>query len=279
MCLGGLEQNSRSRNGPSSRLHSRFLLVEASEVATEMSGSSLRFLMFIAAFVAFAAQTIAAQRTGTKLEWPALRFHFTIKKETMKVYDQTSFDMYANPTVQDANKNVLYDVYATFTQPKALHNYTLVDGIAYSEMTPFTTGSSSGVPTPLTVCLDSESGKLPAINSIVAAVSEATAASGNGSAASTCTTGGAYETTINGADYEICVTGTTGFTMKGSDMEVSVEYLDNQIDIKPPTMDRKEASRCKDLGLSSSVSAIGHALLTGEPMPSKTTGKRGINLD
>ncbi|KAG6964814.1 hypothetical protein JG688_00007529 [Phytophthora aleatoria] len=247
-----------------------------------MSGSSLRFLVVAAAFAAFAAQTSTAQRkleTGTKLEWPALRFHFTIKQESMKVYDQTSFDMYANPIVLDANKDVLYDVYATFTQPKALHNYTLVDGIAYSEMTPFTTGSSSGTPTPQTVCLDSESGKLPAINSIVAAVNEATAASGNGSAASTCATGSSYDTTINGGDYEVCVSGTTGFTMQGRDMDVSVEYLESHIDIRPPTMDRISASKCSDLGLSSSVSAIGHALLTGEPMPSGKKGKRGIDLD
>ncbi|KAK1929114.1 hypothetical protein P3T76_015407 [Phytophthora citrophthora] len=241
-----------------------------------MSVVTLRFLLLVVTFAFAAAQR--KLETGTKLEWPALRFHFTIKQESMKVYDQTSFDMYANPIVLDANKNVLYDVYATFTLPKALHNYTLVDGIAYSESTPFTTGSSSGTPTPQTVCLDTESGKLPAINSIVEAVNEATAASGNGSASSTCATGSSYETEINGGDYTICVSGTTGFTMKGADMDISVEYLESHIDIQPPTLDRVAASKCKDLGLSSSVSAIGHALLTGEPMPTRKA-KRGIDLD
>ncbi|KAG7387361.1 hypothetical protein PHYPSEUDO_014385 [Phytophthora pseudosyringae] len=238
-----------------------------------MSGSSLRVLLALATLVAFAGKTTSAHRkleTGTKLEWPALRFHFTIKQESVKVYDQSSFDMYANPIVLDDNKDVLYDVYATFTQPKALHNYTLVDGIAYSELTPFTTGSSSGTPTPQVVCLDTESGKLPAINSIVAAVNEATNSSGNGTVASTCATGTSYETAINGGDYEVCVSGTTGFTMQGSLMDISVNYLDSHIDIRPPTMDRAAASKCSNLGLSSSVSPIGHALLTGEPMPTGT---------
>ncbi|KAG1687637.1 hypothetical protein DVH05_004667 [Phytophthora capsici] len=240
-----------------------------------MSRMTLRFLLLVATFAFAVAQR--KLETGTKLEWPALRFHFTIKQENMKVYDQTSFDMYANPIVLDANKDVLYDVYATFTQPKALHNYTLVDGIAYSESTPFTTGSSSGIPTPQTVCLDTESGKLPAINSIVEAVNEATAASG--SASSTCATGSSYETEINGGDYTICVSGTTGFTMQSTDMDISVEYLESHIDIQPPTLGRVAVSKCKDLGLSSSVSTIGHALLTGEPMPTRTKTKRGIDLD
>ncbi|OWY97902.1 hypothetical protein PHMEG_00031456 [Phytophthora megakarya] len=250
-----------------------------------MSGTTLSFLVLITTFVAIAAQRtnlVNQQRkleTGTKLEWPALRFKFTIKADAMKVYDQTSFDMYANPVVLDDNKDVLYDVYATFTQPKAVHNYTLVDGIAYSEMTPFSTGSSSGTPTPQTVCLDTESGKLPAINSIVAAVNEAIVASGNGSTASTCSTGTSYETTINGGDYTICVSGTTGFTMQGTEMDVSVEYLESHIVIEPPMMEATAAAKCTDLGLSSSVSAIGHALLTGEPMPTRKKAKRGLDME
>jgi len=181
--------------------------------------------------------------------------------------------MYANPVVMDNNRNVLYDVYATFTEPKALHNYTLVDGIAYSEATPFSTGSSSGAPTPLVVCLDTESGKLPAINSIVAAVNEATAVSGNGTVVVQCPTGGSYATAVNGIDYTVCVSGTTGFTMQGSDMDVSVEYLESQIGIVAPTPDAEVGRECQEMGLSSSVSPIGHALLTGEPMPSRRKAK------
>lgn len=255
-----------------------------------MSAPSLSLLVVVATIVAFTAPTIAIQTNsavqrhlekGTPLEWPALRFHFTIKKDTLKVYDQTSFDMYANPVVMDDNQNVLYDVYATFTQAKSLHNYTLVNGIAYSEMTPFSTGSSSAAPTPVVACLDTESGKLPAINSIVASVNEATAAAnqtGNSSVVSTCATGSLYEMALNGANYTVCVSGTTGFTMQGSDMDVSVEYLESHIDIKAPTMEATAADKCSAMGLSSSVSDIGHSLLTGEPMPSGHKPKRGVAL-
>ncbi|KAL3658078.1 hypothetical protein V7S43_016921 [Phytophthora oleae] len=197
-------------------------------------------------------------KTGTPLSWPGLRFHFSLKKDTMKVYGMTTFDMYANPTVLDNNKNVLYDVYATFTDSKAVHNYTLVNGVAYSESTPFTTGSSSGTPTPLVSCLDKEFDKLPEVNSIVSAVNSVTE-TGNSTA---CTTGASYKTAFKGIDYTLCVSGTTGFTFQGVDMDVSVEYLESHIEVVAPTMDPK-AHKCVSKALSTSTTTIGHALLTG----------------
>ncbi|KAG7387360.1 hypothetical protein PHYPSEUDO_014384 [Phytophthora pseudosyringae] len=204
-------------------------------------------------------------KTGTPLSWPALRFHFSLKKDTMKVYGMTTFDMYANPIVLDNNKNVLYDAYATFTDSKGVHNYTLVNGVPYSESTPFTTGSSSGTPTPLVACLDAEFDKLPELNSIVAAVNAVTV-SGSGSAASACSTGSSYKTAMKGVDYAVCVSGTTGFTVQGSDMDVSVEYLESHIEIQRPTMDPK-AQKCASKASSTSTTSIGHALLTGAPIP------------
>ncbi|KAF4131842.1 hypothetical protein GN958_ATG18875 [Phytophthora infestans] len=160
-------------------------------------------------------------KTGTPLAWPALRFHFSTKQDTMKVYGMTTFDAYANPIVLDNNKNVLYDVYATVTNSKGVHNYTLVNGVAYSETTPFTTGSSSSAPTPLVSCVDAEFDKLPAVNSVVAAANEAKP--GNSSTGTACTTGSSYTTAMKGIDYTVCVSGTTGFTFQGRDMDVSVE--------------------------------------------------------
>lgn len=218
-------------------------------------------------------------KTGTPLEWPALRFHFSIKRSSTNIYGQTAFDMYANPIVLDNNKNVLYDVYATFTQDKMLHNYTLVNGIAYSESTPFSTGSSSSAPTPLVECSDAESSKLPAINSIVAAISEATTGSSNGNDAnSQCTTGSVYKTVFSGVDYAVCVS-TTGFTMQGSDMDISVEYLESHINIQPPTMNASADHKCSSKALSTSVTALGHSLLTGEPISTDNTRKLEAAID
>ncbi|OWY90818.1 hypothetical protein PHMEG_00040877, partial [Phytophthora megakarya] len=176
------------------------------------------------------------------------------------VYGQNSFDMYANPIVLDNNKNVLYDVYSTFTEiSKALHNYTLVNGVAYYESTPFATGSSKGTPVPTVSCTDKEFDKLPEVNSFVAGVNEVKAA-GNGT--TTCTTGSSYKTAVKGVEYAVCVTGTTGFSMQSKDMDVTVEYLESHIEIQPPTTKEKCASKAS----STSTTSIGHSLLTGEPI-------------
>ncbi|ETL49060.1 hypothetical protein L916_01389 [Phytophthora nicotianae] len=214
-------------------------------------------------------------KTGTPLAWPALRFHFSLKQDSKKVYGMTTFDMYANPTVLDNNKNVLYDVYATVTDSKAVHNYTLVNGVAYSESTPFMTGSSTGTPTPLVSCEDTEFDKLPEINSIVAAVNEVKA--GNSSTGTACTTGSSYQAAMKGVDYTVCVSGTTGFTVQGRDMDVSVEYLESHIDIQPPTMNSTE--KCKSQASSTSTTPIGHALLTGGPIPKEKGRKLRSEFD
>eukprot|EP00644_Phytophthora_capsici_P013239 jgi/Phyca11/101653/e_gw1.5.594.1 len=211
-------------------------------------------------------------KTGTPLSWPALRFHFSLKKD--KVYGMTTFDMYANPTVLDNNKNVLYDVYATVTDSKAVHNYTLVNGVGYSESTPFTTGSSSGTPTPLVSCSDKEFDKLPEVNSIVSAVNSVTETR-NG----TCTTGTSYKTTFKGVDYTVCVSGTTGFTFQGVDMDLSVEYLESHIEIIAPTMAPK-AQKCTSKASSTSTTTIGHALLTGGALKArKLKGILDLSID
>ncbi|GMG18228.1 unnamed protein product [Phytophthora fragariaefolia] len=245
-----------------------------------MSPSLLKLTVVLAALVAFASETAATRRKlqkGTPLEWPGLRFQFTIKKSTMNVYGQSDFSMYANPVVSNNNAKVVYDVYATFTQNNTLHNYTLVDSIAYFEDTPFSSGS--GVVTPVTKCIDSESGNLPPVNAIVAGINEAKNASslpGNDTAVTECYGGSVYKTQINGADYTLCASGPTGFTMKGSFMDISVLYLESQIEIVPPTM---VARKCPIVATPTSVTPIGHSLLTGEPISSKNARKLKSTFD
>uniref|UniRef100_H3GV50 Uncharacterized protein n=1 Tax=Phytophthora ramorum TaxID=164328 RepID=H3GV50_PHYRM len=236
-----------------------------------MAASRLSFLVAIAASIAFAAaiprQERLLQNKGATLEWPALRLHITIKQDSMKVNGQADFDMYANANVLEGNQKVLYDVYATFTEAKTLYNYTLVDGVGYSEGTPYTTSSSSGVPTPHVKCLDTESGKLPAINSIVAAINKATNSSANSTDPNTqCWTGNLYKTVMNGVDYTVCGSD-VGFTMQSKDMDISAYYLESQIAIVAPTVDPKD--KCQAKASASSVSPIGHSVLTGEPISSK----------
>lgn len=104
----------------------------------------------LTALLSFASETEAFRRNlqkgaplGTPLEWPGLRFQFTIKQSAKNVFGQSDISMYANPVVSNNNAKVLYDVYATFTENNTLHNYTLVDSVAYIEDTPFSSGSGS----------------------------------------------------------------------------------------------------------------------------------------
>ncbi|GMF20902.1 unnamed protein product [Phytophthora lilii] len=242
-----------------------------------MPPSLLKLVVALAAFLVLAAQTSATQHTGerkleagTPLGWPALRFQFTIKRSSMSVFGQTDFSMYANPVVSGKNDKVLYDVYATFTQNNTLHNYTLVDGVSYFEDTPFSSGS--GVVTPVSKCINSESGDLPPVNAIAAAVSEAknvSSSAGHSSTANECWGGNTYTVTVNGIDFSLCASGQIGFTMKGNYMDISVYYLESQIDIQAPTMDAAAARHCPTVASPSVVSPIGHSLLTGEPVSAK----------
>ncbi|KAF4029518.1 hypothetical protein GN244_ATG18735 [Phytophthora infestans] len=111
-------------------------------------------------------------------DWPSLRFHFTLKRSSMKVHGETDFSMYANPILSDSDDKVLYDVFASFTDDTTLYNYTLIDGAAYASTTPFSSSlSDKDKVTPSVDCVDSESGTLPAINAIVTAINKATAVS------------------------------------------------------------------------------------------------------
>ncbi|KAE9312507.1 hypothetical protein PF008_g19949 [Phytophthora fragariae] len=238
-----------------------------------MSPSLFQLAVVLTALLSFASETTAIRRNlqkgaplGTPLEWPGLRFQFTVKRSTMNVYGQSDFAMYANPVVSNNNAKVLYDVYATFTQNNTLHNYTLVDSIAYLEDTPFSSGS--GVVTPVTTCIDSESGILPPVNAIVAGINEAKNATT--AAPSECYGGSSYKTQVNKIDYTVCTSGPTGFTMKSVDMDISVLYLESQIEVVAPSMD---ARKCPRVAMPTSVTPIGHSLLTGDPVSSKNARK------
>ncbi|EGZ14261.1 hypothetical protein PHYSODRAFT_451139, partial [Phytophthora sojae] len=245
-----------------------------------MAPSLLNVAVALTALLSFASETEAFRRNlqkgaplGTPLEWPGLRFQFTIKQSAKNVFGQSDISMYANPVVSNNNAKVLYDVYATFTENNTLHNYTLVDSVAYIEDTPFSSGS--GVVTPVTKCIDSESGALPAVNAIVAGINDAKNAStpsgANATAAPTdCYGGSSYKTQVNKVEYTLCANGPAGFTMKSSDMDISVLYLESQIEVVPPTLN---AAKCPRVAMPTAVTPIGHSLLTGEPISSKNARK------
>ncbi|KAE9316372.1 hypothetical protein PF008_g19022 [Phytophthora fragariae] len=227
-----------------------------------MAPSLLGMASVLMALISIAVGTCAATETT---EWPSLRFHFTLKRSSMKAYGQSEFDMYANPIVPDNQDKVLYDVFATFTEGNALSNYTLIDGVAHSSSTPYSGGPSDNSRATSTVsCLDSEAGKLPAINAIVAAINGATAASGSSSNAIECSNGSLFKVTVNGIDFALCASGPSGFTMQGTDMDITVEFLESAIDIQTPNTTGK--GDCMKVASVSSVTSISKSVLTGQPL-------------
>ncbi|KAE8878507.1 hypothetical protein PF005_g8310 [Phytophthora fragariae] len=79
--------------------------------------SPRRFLIFalltIAAMTAASAEnhhTHAQRRLATSLaNAPSLRLQFTLKRDSMKIYGQSQFYVFANPVVSSDNTSVLYD--------------------------------------------------------------------------------------------------------------------------------------------------------------------------
>ncbi|KAJ8575900.1 hypothetical protein ON010_g3312 [Phytophthora cinnamomi] len=189
--------------------------------------------------------------------WPSLRFHFKLKRSSMNVYGESDFDMYANPVVSDNQDSVLYDAVATFSDESTQINYTLIDGTARMAI------RSSDEDTTVT-CLDTESDKLPPINTITNALNEATAlssASGSGSGAVQCPHGSLFKVLVNGIHFALCASGTSGFTMTGTDVDIVVDYLDYRVEIKKMTSATME---CETVASASPLTALGKSLLTGK---------------
>ncbi|GMG18233.1 unnamed protein product [Phytophthora fragariaefolia] len=231
-----------------------------------MAGSRFSAVLALVVLLVVTVQANEVQKTGTTADWPSLRFHFTLKRDTMKIHGQSQFDIYGNPILK--KDTVLYDAFATFTEHSTLYNYTLLHGIAYSSSVPYT-GSPAGdsKPEPSVACLDEETAKLPSINSIVAAINGAAAAKKTAGITMDCSGGNLFKVMVNRIEFALCATGSTGFKMQGNDMDVSVEFLESHIDILVPKLAEKKRLQCPSVASPNTITPIGKAVLTGQAMP------------
>ncbi|KAE9352241.1 hypothetical protein PF008_g5568 [Phytophthora fragariae] len=146
-------------------------------------------------------------------------------------------------------------------------HYTLmlVNGIAY-----FVT-STSGSQT--AQCLSSS--LLPPLNSIVAALNGATAIAGAsvGNDTIKCASGDLLQATLGDATFVICSSGSDGFTIYDSDLDISVEYLDSPVTITAPTLSDNAALSCETVVTSPKVTSTTLALLTGQSVSSSRSRK------
>ncbi|KAG7394926.1 hypothetical protein PHYBOEH_004447 [Phytophthora boehmeriae] len=195
-----------------------------------------------------------ANFVNTTADWPSLRLNFTIKRRVMEVFGQPSFTMFASPSSSSSNTVILYDAFATFIEDSILFNYTLMDGVSYI------TQSSSNGSLASRRCQTSD--MLLPINSIIAAINNASGISPSKNSI-LCSSGNLFKASVDGTDFALCASGSSGFTMHGSDVDIAVEYMNNQEKIKAPSTNASFTHKCLTTTLSSIVTPIGKALLSG----------------
>ncbi|KAE9177163.1 hypothetical protein PF005_g24614 [Phytophthora fragariae] len=180
----------------------------------------------------------------------------------MYIHGQPDFSVLANPVLtvdNNSSVSILYDTFASFEEGSTVYNYTLVDGIA------FTSHSSFGVSNPLVTCADSS--PVPSINSIVSALSGTTPVarlSTSSGGVIECSSSSAFKLSVNNVDFGLCALGPSGLTMFGSDVDITVEYLTNRVDIVAPAVNVSTGHGCKAVASPSSLSSREKSLLTGE---------------
>ncbi|KAG7399373.1 hypothetical protein PHYBOEH_009038 [Phytophthora boehmeriae] len=234
----------------------------------EMSTTILQLTVALAALLVLFVQADGTQGQLVQMaKWPSLRLHFTLKRSSMQVHGQSKFSMIANPTVSSDSTSVLYDTLATFDEDATTYSYSLVNGLAYEARS----SQDDSTATQSVSCLDSDS--LPPVNSIVSALNDAVAISNVSTSTMQCSSGNLFKVSVDGFDFIVCYSGSLGFTMTGSDMDITVEYLIEPVEILMPKVIDDTAHECAPVASSSSISSVGKALLTGGPIPKETARK------
>ncbi|KAJ8575069.1 hypothetical protein ON010_g4147 [Phytophthora cinnamomi] len=187
-------------------------------------------------------------------EWPSLRFNFSLKRGSMKVHGQSAFSMVAEPIVSADGSHVVYNAIATFQQGAMIHSYTFVDGAAYYA----TSNTDSTMARSTLGCLDPALDHLPPINAIAKALNEAVAIS-KASSGIKCSSGNLFQVSVDDIEFALCASGSSGLKMYGSDMDITVEYLDERMNISAP----QHVPECAAVMTQFQLTPTGNALLKG----------------
>ncbi|ETL49084.1 hypothetical protein L916_01374 [Phytophthora nicotianae] len=209
---------------------------------------------------------------NTTTQWPSLRFNFRLKRSSMKVNGQSMFSMVADPVVSVDESHVLYDTFATFTEDTTVHNYTSVNGTAY-----YSSNDLNNSTAPATIeCLDPELDHLPPINTIVDAINLAIPIS-RGPGGVVCPSENLFKVVVNDIDFALCASGLSEFTMYGSDMDITVEYVETRLSISSPMVMNDELPGCVNSMSPSIVTSTGKSVLTGKHV--STGGSRRLKAE
>ncbi|ETM00796.1 hypothetical protein L917_02518 [Phytophthora nicotianae] len=225
----------------------------------------MRVVTFVAiAVVGFARSSVAelnASLQTSLYDAPSLKLHVALKRKTMELHGQSEFDIYATPIVSTSGGRVFYNSFATFCENEPNFNYTIVDGSAYIVTSDaFDAEKVECLP----LCLLPFDEILPALNNAKPIPSASI-----GDKTVECPSGNLLKTTFAGTQYAICASGETGVLVNSSDLDVTVEYLDDSVDILKPHLTDGPTS-CEPVEKPISLTPTAFALVTGK-IPSSTS--------
>lgn len=81
-----------------------------------------------------------------------------------------------------------------------------------------------------------------------------------------CSAGNLFKLKFGGLNLALCASGAEGVHVYGSDMEITVKYLDAPVKITAPKLSAKAKSECEKVVNATAVTSTSAALLTGEPI-------------
>ncbi|TYZ53213.1 hypothetical protein PybrP1_007804 [[Pythium] brassicae (nom. inval.)] len=247
------------------------------ECLLKMWHSSRTLLLALATFAgvsagaSFRAESTQAMSVARQLSVaPALRLHVSLKRNTMFVFGQSEFDMFANPVVTSTS-SVSFDGLATFTSSDgSVNKFVHVDGVTYAVTQSLTSETVSCLPAtvmaPLLSLVDAINGATPVVN-VLSADEQVKCASAN-----------LYKINFGGENYALCAEAQAsgaGFRIVGADVDIEAFYLPESVSIAKPTLDAAVAASCERAVTTTSMTAATQALLTGTAAaPANSTGAR-----
>ncbi|KAE8974497.1 hypothetical protein PR002_g25897 [Phytophthora rubi] len=180
----------------------------------------------------------------------------------MSIYGQSNVSMIASPVVSANGSRVFYNAFATFSEDSKVSNYTLVDGVTYVS----TGATGSSTTSPQVKCAGAEFDEILPVNTIIAAINEATPIASSGDSAIHCSSGSMFKVSIGDFDFVLCALGSSGFSIQGSDLDIEVEYLEKYVDMTSLLVKSGKLPDCTAKAQVSVVTSVGKSLLTGEPI-------------
>ncbi|KAF1331285.1 hypothetical protein FI667_g4494, partial [Globisporangium splendens] len=225
-----------------------------------MRNSSRVLVLALASFLRLSAVSAGPHDAqARRLESASsLRLHFTIKRSSMFINGASEFDVFANPVL--SGDNVAFNGQVVFVDGTMVQKYVLADGVTYSVMQSNSASAASTVS-----CLPAA--VITSLQELVGAINAATPVANVvvDDQQVSCDAGSAYQIAFGGETFALCAAkqaSGAGFKIVGSDLDIEAFYLSEAVNTTAPSLDAAVASTCEKVATTTTLTAVGKALLT-----------------